>query len=179
MVNTTPANMDYSFYFKEGDKVFESVRENHPDKVLGESDEIFLYEEGSILDGDGNIVDDLSKHYAIMLIENEKKVGEIIFTTYINSVCGNVSYRVFPEYQGNKYALKALKLLKENIYKISKDDLYIATHRDNKASIKTATMAGALFLEKVRIPKSYNFSENGKYKYANMYIIRNKGGKEI
>lgn len=157
--------------------MFESIKELHPNRVLGESSEIFLYEEDPLMDGDGNIVEDENIVYGIMLQENERKVGEIVFTKYVNNVTGNVSYRIFPEYQGNKYALKALKLFKENVYKISNDDLYIATHKDNKASIKTATGAGALFLEKVKIPKNYNFSKDGKYKYANMYIIKNNGGK--
>ena len=105
-------------------------------------------------------------------------VGNIIFNHSYDDVTGNVEYNVFEEYRGNNYATKALKLLAQNVFKISEMDLFISILPNNKASIKTAINCGAVFHKMVEIPKKYIFSLDGKYKYANMYIIKNNKGEK-
>lgn len=112
------------------------------------------------------------------IINNENEVvGNIIFNHNYDDVTGNIEYNVFEEYRGNNYATKALKLLAKNVFKISDMDLFITILPNNKASIKTAINCGAVFHKMVEIPEKYIFSLDGKYKYANMYIIKNNKGE--
>ncbi len=115
--------------------------------------------------------------FEIINKENEV-VGNIIFNHSYDDVTGNVEYNVFEEYRGNNYATKALKLLAQNVFKISEMDLFISILPNNKASIKTAINCGAVFHKMVEIPKKYIFSLDGKYKYANMYMIKNNKGEK-
>lgn len=104
--------------------------------------------------------------------------GYIKFFHEVNPSTGNVEYEIFNEYRGRSYAKKALRILARNVSKLDYEDLYISILPDNIASIKTAVGAGALFEQRVEIPKHYIFSKEGKYKYANMYIIKNNIGVE-
>lgn len=142
---------------------------NYSDRIFAESDEILLINEYYPVDEDS--------YFSIRLKGSMDEVGKIIFSTKLNNIYGNVSYEILPNYRGYKYAQKALKLLAENIYNLSDEDLYIAILPDNKASIKTAINAGATLVNKVQIPKKYNFSIDEKYKYVNMYIIKNNRSK--
>ena len=117
------------------------------------------------------------EYYEIILNNINEPVGFIEFNPKISKVTGNVEYGIFPEFRGNNYAEKALKLFTNAVYKISNNDLFLSILPNNKASIKTATGAGAIFIQNVQIPKKYIFSEHGKYKYAYMYIIKNERKK--
>lgn len=118
------------------------------------------------------------EHFEIILNDTMESVGHIKFYSWIDPAAGNVSYEIYEEYRGNNYAKKSLKLLARNVSKLSDEDLFISILPDNTASIKTAVGAGALFYQIVEIPKNYKFSQDGKYKYANMYIIENDRGRE-
>lgn len=117
--------------------------------------------------------EDEDEFFEIVLNSNNEVVGNIRLRKKIDVAVGNVDYEVFEEFRGNNYAKKALRLLARNVSEVSDEDLFIAILPNNKASIKTAVGAGALFNQVVEIPKSYRISEDGKYKYANMYIIKN------
>ena len=112
--------------------------------------------------------DDEHEFFEIVLNDTEEVVGNITMR--------NIEYEVFEEYRGNNYAKKALKLFARNVSEVSDEDLFISILPNNTASIKTAVGAGALFHQVVEIPKDYRLSEDGKYKYANMYIIKNDRG---
>lgn len=114
--------------------------------------------------------------FEIVLNSNNEVVGNIRFQHKIDNATGNIEYNVFEEYRGNNYAKKALKLFARNVSEISDDDIFISILPNNTASIKTAVGAGAIFHQMVEIPKKYKMSEDGKYKYANMYIIKNDRG---
>lgn len=136
--------------------------------VLGKDEEISLimpeWHEGE------------EEYFEITMNDTLDVVGLIRFYHEVNPSTGNVEYKVFEECCGNNYAKKALKILAKNVFKLDEEDLYIAILPDNYASIKTAIGAGAVFEQKVKIPKNYIFSQDGKYKYANMYVIKNDGG---
>jgi len=117
-------------------------------------------------------------YFEIILNESLETAGYIKYYHWVDPATGNISYRIYDEYQGNSYAKKALKLLSRNVFKIGDEDLYISILPNNIASIKTAIGAGAIFYHAVEIPRNYIFSEEGKYKYANMYIIKNTKEKE-
>ena len=112
--------------------------------------------------------------YEIVVNDSNEVVGNIKFHYELDKVIGNVEYFVFEEYRNKGYAKRALKLLAKNVYKLDETDLFISILPDNTASIKVALSAGAVLEKKVEIPHRYIFGENGKYKYANMYIIKDK-----
>lgn len=143
-------------------------------------------ENGFILASDDEIsllmpdwYEDSDEFYFIIKNDTNEVLGNIIYRYQKNEATGNVEYQIDKQFRGHNYAKKALKLLAKNMYKIDDEDLFISIHSDNYASIKTAIGAGAIFEKKVKIPKHYIFSEEGKYKYANMYIIKNNHGKNI
>lgn len=120
--------------------------------------------------------DDEHEFFEIVLNDTEEVVGNITLRNRVDSSAGNIEYFIFEEYRGNNYAKKALKLFAGNVSEVSDEDLFISILPNNTASIKTAVGAGALFHQVVEIPKDYRLSEDGKYKYANMYIIKNDRG---
>lgn len=120
--------------------------------------------------------DDIHDFFEILLNASNEVVGNITLRNKIDNSAGNIEYFIFEEYRGNNYAKKALKLFAKNVSEVSDEDLFISILPNNTASIKTAIGAGAIFHKMVEIPKKYAFSENGKYKYANMYIIKNDRG---
>ena len=120
--------------------------------------------------------DDVHEFFEIVLNASNEVVGNITLRNKIDNSTGNIEYFIFEEYRGNNYAKKALKLFAGNVSEVSDEDLFISILPNNTASIKTAVGAGALFHQVVEIPKDYRLSEDGKYKYANMYIIKNDRG---
>lgn len=123
--------------------------------------------------------DDEHEFFEIVLNDTEEVVGNITLRNRVDSSAGNIEYFIFEEYRGNNYAKKALKLFAGNVSEVSDEDLFISILPNNTASIKTAVGAGALFHQVVEIPKDYRLSEDGKYKYANMYIIKNDRGVNL
>lgn len=114
--------------------------------------------------------------FEIVINDTLEVAGYIKFFHEVNPSTGNVEYEIFDEYRGKNYAKKALRILARNVSGLDPKDLFISILPDNIASIKTAVGAGAIFEKRVEIPKHYIFSKEGKYKYANMYIIKNNGG---
>ena len=162
MVNITPAIRLILFIFYQGGEKM--------GYVLAKDDEISLlrpeWHEGE------------EEYFEIILNETLETVGYIKYYYWIDPTAGNISYKIYEEYRGKNYAKKALKILARNISGLDDEDLYISILPNNIASIKTAVGAGATFYQVVEIPKSYIISEQGKYKYANMYIIKNTREKE-
>lgn len=120
--------------------------------------------------------DDEHEFFEIVKNDTNEVIGNITMRNEIDSVAGNIEYMIFEEYRGNNYAKKALKLFARNVSNIKDEDLFISILPNNKASIKTAVGSGALFYKVVEIPKNYRLSEDGKYKYSYMYIIKNDRG---
>lgn len=120
--------------------------------------------------------DDVHEFFEIVLNTSNEVVGNITLRNKIDNSVGNIEYFIFEEYRGNNYAKKALKLFARNVSEVSDEDLFISILPNNTASIKTAIGAGALFHQVVEIPKDYRMSEEGKNKYAYMYIIKNDRG---
>lgn len=159
VVNITPAFWLILFILEDGDVM---------NYVLAQNDEISL-----VMPDWHYGEEDL---FEIVLNDTKEVVGNIIFQHKIDNATGNIEYKIFEEYRGNNYAKKALKLFSSNASEISDQDIFISILPNNTASIKTAIGAGAIFHQVVEIPEKYIFSEEGKYKYANMYIIKNDRG---
>ena len=159
MVIITPAIVYSFFILKECDKLAYTLASNDEISLImpdWHRDEYDLYE--------------------IVLNINNEVVGNLKFHYEVNDITGNIEYEIYEEYRGKSYAKKALKLFAKNVSELSNYDIFISILPNNIASIKTAVGAGALFHQMVEIPKKYIMSEEGKYKYANMYIIKNDRG---
>ena len=82
---------------------------------------------------------------------------------------GNISYGIEKEHRGNHYALKALKLLTDDLYKKGIKKIYIAAFSDNIPSIKTIKSFGGVEFpstdEKISVFKcDLNLIKNNKSK---------------
>ncbi len=114
--------------------------------------------------------------YEIIRVEDSEVLGYISYHYETDKIAGNVSYKIFEEFNGHNYAKKTLKLFAKNLFKIDDSDLFISIYPDNLASIKTAVGAGAVFDRKIDIPPHSTYSLGGRNKYANRYIIKNNKG---
>jgi len=78
--------------------------------------------------------------YLIFLHETQMCVGSIKFSK--NEVLGDISFEIKKQFRGNGYALKALKLMTDVLYKNGIYKVYISAEKDNKPSIKTIEKFG-------------------------------------
>lgn len=82
------------------------------------------------------------------LWDNDKIVGVFKLRHYLNewlrNNAGHLGYGILPEENGKGYASKGLALLKEKAKTIiEEDELYLAVHKDNPASLKVQEKNGA------------------------------------
>ena len=88
----------------------------------------------------------------------------------LTKYCGNIGYVVDEKYRGNKYSLKASKLLLKLAKKHDLKYVTITCSPENIASNKICKLLGAEFIENVEVPKTHEmYSE---YKKLNIYRIK-------
>jgi len=83
---------------------------------------------------------------------------------------GNIGYNIDEKYRGNRYSLKACKLLFKLAKKHQMDYVYITCVPDNKASNRICILAKGKLLEAAEVPKNHNMYEMG-YRTVNVYKI--------
>lgn len=86
---------------------------------------------------------------------------------------GNISYCIDKKFQGNNYALKALKLITDKIYEDGIDKVFISAHDDNIPSLKTIEKFGGILIEKISHICSYECDLN-KIKNLNKDVINKR-----
>lgn len=91
--------------------------------------------------------------FEIINKENEV-VGNIIFNHSYDDVTGNVEYNVFEEYRGNNYAAKALKLLAQNVFKISDMDYLFQYFQIIRHPLKLLLIVELFFIKWLKYPKN-------------------------
>ncbi|MBI1256504.1 MAG: GNAT family N-acetyltransferase [Chloroflexi bacterium] len=67
---------------------------------------------------------------------------------------GHIGYAVFPEYRGQHYAARSVKLLLPLARKHGLNPLWITCNPDNFASRRTCELAGGQMVEIVELPKN-------------------------
>lgn len=82
------------------------------------------------------------------LWDDNKIVGVFKLRHYLNdwlrNNAGHLGYGILPEESGKGYATKGLELMKEEAKKILKEEeIYLAVHKDNPASLKVLQKNGA------------------------------------
>ena len=83
---------------------------------------------------------------------------------------GHVGYDVKKKYRGRRYAARSCKLLFPLAYAHGLKALWITCDPKNKASRRTCELAGARYVETVRIPKNHEMYKEGR-RYVRRYRI--------
>lgn len=92
-----------------------------------------------------------------------------IDNTELTKYCGNIGYSIIENYRGNKYSLRASKLLLKLAQMHNLKYVAITCAPDNFASNRICELLGAKFIENVFVPESHEmYSE---YKKLNIYKI--------
>lgn len=74
---------------------------------------------------------------------------------------GQVGYGIDRAYRGHSYALEACRLLKTVAMAHQYHQLWITCNPDNEASIRTCEKLGAVFIERLSIPKGTELWRRG------------------
>lgn len=74
---------------------------------------------------------------------------------------GQVGYGIDRAYRGHSYALEACRLLKTVALASQFDQLWITCNPDNYASIRTCEKLGAVFVERLSVPKGTELWRRG------------------
>lgn len=114
-------------------------------------------------------------YYYEIFDKKNNSVGKISFRIGYNENTiynGNVGYEINPEYQGNNYSLKALKMLKPLMKYHKMDFIILNINELNIASNKIAQKAKGKLIGKFSVNKQHKFYINDKCK--NVYIINVK-----
>ena len=92
-----------------------------------------IYSDGTI-----DLYQDNTDCFSICLTGQKVPVGEIKYIATKNIVPGNISYRIYEPYQGHHYALRALRIVGEQLLESGITQIYItATSNQNIPSMKT------------------------------------------
>ena len=86
------------------------------------------------------------------------RLGE---TPEIRLYAGHVGYAVNPEFQGHRYAARALSLLLALAWKVGMAELWVTCNPDNEASKRTCELAGGEYVETVQVPQSHTLYQRG------------------
>ncbi|UTR15870.1 GNAT family N-acetyltransferase [Salipaludibacillus sp. LMS25] len=104
-------------------------------------------------------------HFNISLSGLSKPIGTIDIRIGYNENLyygGHIGYSVNEEYRGNRYAAKAVLLLKRVAHAHEMEKLFITCNPDNIASRKTCEHIGANLLEVVDVPKDNDMYQRGE-----------------
>ena len=77
------------------------------------------------------------------------RIGE---NDHLRLYAGHIGYSVFPEHRGHRYAARSCRLLRPLALRHGIETLWITCDPDNWASRRTCELAGARFVEIVRVP---------------------------
>lgn len=90
--------------------------------------------------------EDYEYSYKICLKGTKEIVGQIEYGNSVEEPYqgweGDISYNIKEEYRGNGFALDALKLLTDRLYKEGIKEVYVATSRSNTSSQRVAEKFG-------------------------------------
>lgn len=149
--------MNFGNYSLEGDRI-KLIEEKHdirlkikelltnPSFTILTDNKIDLHSTFSnIINGDHD--------YNIYLHDTNEHIGNISFRGTLKGkpyegYDGNIGYIIDEKYQGKGYALSALKLMTDKLYKEGIEEIFIATYKTNVPSIKTIEKFGGVLMNK-------------------------------
>lgn len=140
-----------------------------PDRMVDDDLKLVLIEE---YPGDPVLNHAPAFRFKMMLVGRDEKIGRIELRTgtthNIVMYAGHVSFRVYPEHRGHRYAAKACKLLLPLARRQGLKALWITCNPDNVASRRTCELAVGELVEIVDLPQDtdmYQAGERQKRRY--------------
>jgi predicted acetyltransferase len=109
--------------------------------------------------------------------KNENFIGTCGIRLNSDEYLGNVEYEIFPDYRGNNYAYKAIKLLSNIANKYNVDNLTITADPTNIASNKTILKLGTKFVVTKDVPKYHKLYKTSHS--VNIYEWDLKEGRQL
>ncbi len=104
--------------------------------------------------------------FHIMSSRTGERAGEIQLrigdTEHIRLYGGHVGYGVRPEYRGQRFASRALRLVMPLARRHGLGELWITCNPENVASRRTCELAGAVFVEIVDLPADVDMYIEGE-----------------
>ncbi len=105
--------------------------------------------------------------YKFLMISNENlEMGGINLrignTNDLELYRGHVGYTVLPEFRGRHYASRSLKLILPVAGQLGINPVWITCNPDNIASRRTCQIAGAEFVDIVRLPPEHYLYKRGE-----------------
>lgn len=103
----------------------------------------------------------------------ELRVGD---TEHLRQYAGHLGYRVTPSHRGNRYAVRACRLILPLARRHGLRELWITCNPDNLASRRTCELLGAELVEIVDVPADDEIYERGdrqKCRYLLSFRIAN------
>lgn len=104
-------------------------------------------------------------HFNISLSGSSEPIGAIDIRIGYNENLyygGHIGYLVNEEYRGNRYAAKAVWLLRRVAHAHGMKRLIITCNQENIASRKTCEYIGAIFLEIADVPEENDMYQRGE-----------------
>ena len=104
-------------------------------------------------------------HFNISLSGSSIPIGKIDIRIGYNENLyygGHIGYLVNDEYRGNRYAAKAVWLLRKVAHAHEMEKLFITCNPDNIASRKTCQYIGADLIEIVNVPEDKDMYQRGE-----------------
>lgn len=104
--------------------------------------------------------------FHILSVKTGRRAGEIHLrignTEHMRLYGGQVGYGVEPEYRGNHFAGRALRLLKPLARRHGFSELWITCSAENAASRRTCEFAGAQLIDIVDLPSHIDMYQEGE-----------------
>jgi tagatose 1,6-diphosphate aldolase len=104
--------------------------------------------------------------FHIMIAGTERRAGEVQLrigdTEHLRLYGGQIAYGVRPEYRGQHFAARAVRLLLPLARRHGFTELWITCNPDNIASRRTCELAGAEFVEIVDLPPHVDMYQEGE-----------------
>jgi predicted acetyltransferase len=104
-------------------------------------------------------------HFRMVHAATGEELGSINLryasTPYIELFAGHVGYAVHPPHRGHRYATRSLCLLMPLAARLGLDPLWITCDPENLASRRCLELAGAQFMEIVKVPEDCEIHRTG------------------
>lgn len=113
-------------------------------------------------------------YFTIVRCDDDTEVGECDLRVGHNDNTkygGNIGYEIFEDYRGNRYALKACKLLFLLARKHKMDEVIITCSPENIASRKTCEYSGAELIDIIDVPPWHEMFKIGRKKTC-QYVVK-------
>ena len=105
-------------------------------------------------------------HFAIMQADSDEAIGELRLRVGSSDLlclfAGHIGYSISEPHRGNRYACHALNVVAPFAWSLGIDPIWITCNPENLASRRTCELAGAEFVETIRLPVDTDMYARGE-----------------